>query len=82
MAIEKDNDAYIKPFTKKFNYNKFQTSSILVHPYHAKGIHSSVNIMKLDVSYAEGLYRDYLCTKKKNSQDIDAILKNKLSLGT
>eukprot|EP01018_Ginkgo_biloba_P037090 Gb_28962 [translate_table: standard] len=84
MATEKDNEACIKLFAGKCNYNKFRTPAILVHPVHAhaKRIRSSVKIVKLDVAQAEALYRGYLGTREFFPQDIDAILKNKLSLGT
>ncbi|GLJ13947.1 hypothetical protein SUGI_0222980 [Cryptomeria japonica] len=84
MATEKENEACIKLFDGKLNYKKFRTPAILVHPVyaHSRRIRSSVKIQKLGVQEAESLYRLYLGTREFFPQDIDAILKNRLSLGT
>lgn len=84
MATEKDNEPCIKLFCEKCNYNKFRTPAILVQPVHAhsKRIRSTVKIQKLNVDESETLYREYLGTREFFPQDIDAILKNRLSLGT
>ena len=84
MATEKDNEPCIKLFCEKCNYIKFWTPSILVQPVHAhsKRIRSGVKIQKLDLAQSEALYRAYLGTRQFFPQDIDSILKNRLSLGT
>lgn len=84
MATEKDNEPCIKLFCEKCNYIKFRTPAILVQPVHAhsKRIRSGVKIQKLDVAQSEALYRTYLGTREFFPQDIDVILKNRLSLGT
>eukprot|EP01018_Ginkgo_biloba_P025411 Gb_12117 [translate_table: standard] len=80
MAIEKDK-ACINLFSGKCNYNKFKIGHIGSVHAHGKCIHSSVKIVKLNVAKAEAPYRDYLGSSEFSPLDIDAILKNKLSMG-
>ncbi|KAL5720975.1 hypothetical protein ACHQM5_013590 [Ranunculus cassubicifolius] len=84
MATEMDNEASVKLFTDKLQYIKFRTPSILVNPvsYHSKRLSSSVKIVKVKIEHAERLYRLFIGKTELFPQDIDRILKNKLSLGT
>jgi len=84
MATEKDNEACIKLFVEKCGYAKFRTPAILVHPVHchSKCISVKANILKLDVVEAESLYRECMGTAEFFPKDIDAVLGNRLNLGT
>lgn len=84
MATEKDNEASLKLFVEKCGFTKFRTPAILVHPVHShsKRISSRANIQKLDVAEAERFYRECMGTAEFFPKDIDAVLGNKLSLGT
>ncbi|KAL6003297.1 hypothetical protein ACLOJK_023520 [Asimina triloba] len=85
MATEKDNEASLKLFIHKFGFAEFRMPAILVNPVskHLVHIPSSVRINKLRAEKAENLYRKFMggCTEFF-PQDIDQVLKNKLSLGT
>lgn len=84
MATDKDNEASVKLFTDRCGYCKFRTPSILVQPVfaHRLRISKRVNIFQLDPSDAEILYRRRFSTTEFFPRDIDAVLNNKLSLGT
>lgn len=84
MATEKDNEACLKLFVEKCGFTKFRTPAILVHPVHShtKRISIRANILKLDVAEAENLYRECMGTSEFFPKDMDAVLGNKLSLGT
>ncbi|PIA59504.1 hypothetical protein AQUCO_00400412v1 [Aquilegia coerulea] len=84
MATDKDNEASVKLFTEKLQYVKFRTPSILVNPvsHHLMRLSPSVKIVKLKIEHAERLYRRFMGSTEFFPQDIDRILKNKLSLGT
>ncbi|GAB2279565.1 Probable N-acetyltransferase hls1 [Dionaea muscipula] len=84
IATEKDNHASVSLFTRKCGYSKFRTPSILVRPVfaHRVRISSRVAIIKLTPSDAETLYRRRFSTTEFFPRDIDAVLNNKLSLGT
>ncbi|XP_010272325.1 PREDICTED: probable N-acetyltransferase HLS1, partial [Nelumbo nucifera] len=84
MATEKDNEASVKLFTDRCGYNKFRTPSILVHPVfaHPLRIPKRVQVFRLHPSDAETLYRRRFSTTEFFPRDIDAILNNKLNLGT
>lgn len=83
MATEKDNEASVKLFVDKLGYVKFRTPTILVNPLRRR-VHlpSNIEIAKLKVEEAEVLYRKFMGSTEFFSQDIDRILRNKLSLGT
>ncbi|KAL5580690.1 hypothetical protein UlMin_013132 [Ulmus minor] len=84
MATEKENEASVKLFVDKFGYNKFRTPAILVNPvqnFHSH-ISSNIEITKLKTEHAEFLYRKFMSSTEFFPNDIDKILKNKLSLGT
>lgn len=84
MATEKDNEASVKLFVEKFGYNKFRTPAILVNPVQNRPSHisSNVEISKLKVEEAESLYRRFMSSAEFFPNDINDILRNKLSLGT
>ncbi|MED6131672.1 hypothetical protein PIB30_011824 [Stylosanthes scabra] len=86
MATEKDNIASKRIFMEKFTYTKFRTPSILVNPvnhhHHNLQISSNIQISRLKIEQAEFLYRRFMSSYEFFPNDIDNILRNKLSLGT
>lgn len=84
MATEKDNDECIKLFVEKCGFAKFRKPAILVHPVHchSKHISTRANILKLDAEEAESLYRECMGTVEFFPKDMNAVLRNRLSLGT
>lgn len=84
MATENDNHASVKLFTQKCGYSKFRTPSILVHPVfaHRLRLDPRVTIIKLGAADAEALYRRRFSSMEFFPRDIDAVLNNKLNLGT
>lgn len=84
IATENDNHASVKLFTHKCGYAKFRTPSILVQPVfaHRVKISKTITIFKLTPTEAETLYRHKFSTTEFFPKDIDAILNNKLNLGT
>ncbi|KAJ4969977.1 hypothetical protein NE237_003076 [Protea cynaroides] len=84
MATDKENEASVKLFTDKLGYIKFRTPAILVHPVGVRRIHISptVEITKLKIEDAEHLYRRFMGSTEFFPDDIDRVLRNKLSLGT
>ncbi|XP_057788671.1 probable N-acetyltransferase HLS1 [Salvia miltiorrhiza] len=84
MATENDNHASVKLFTEKCGYSKFRTPSILVHPVFAHRVRPDprVAIVRLGAADAEALYRRRFSSTEFFPRDIDAVLGNKLSLGT
>ncbi|KAF7816138.1 putative N-acetyltransferase HLS1-like [Senna tora] len=84
MATEKANHASVSLFMDKFGYTKFRTPAILVNPvnHHCFRISSSIEITRLKVEEAESLYRRFMGCSDFFPDDIDRILRNKLSLGT
>uniref|UniRef100_A0A7N0T5C7 N-acetyltransferase domain-containing protein n=1 Tax=Kalanchoe fedtschenkoi TaxID=63787 RepID=A0A7N0T5C7_KALFE len=84
MATESENEPSLNLFTRKCGYTKFRTPCILVNPVHAHRVRIStrISIHKLTSSEAELLYRRRLATTEFFPRDIDAVLKNKLNLGT
>ncbi|KAK6125313.1 hypothetical protein DH2020_040929 [Rehmannia glutinosa] len=84
MATENDNQASVKLFTQKCGYSKFRTPSILVQPVfaHRVRVDNRVTIIKLGTADAESLYRRRFSTTEFFPRDIDAVLNNKLNLGT
>lgn len=84
MATEKDNQASVNLFTQKCGYNKFRAPSILVQPVfaHRVPVSNRVAVIKLNTADAELLYRRRFSTTEFFPRDIDAVLNNKLSLGT
>ncbi|KAJ6850008.1 putative N-acetyltransferase HLS1 [Iris pallida] len=86
MATEKDNEASLRLFTSRCGYREFRTPSILVNPVHPhRRLPASprgASLLRLPVRDAEALYRRRLSTVEFFPRDIDAVLKNPLSLGT
>ncbi|XP_042431784.1 probable N-acetyltransferase HLS1 [Zingiber officinale] len=84
MATEKDNEASIQLFTGRCGYTKFRTPAILVQPVFAHRIPlpgASV-VLRLPSADAEVLYRRRFAGTEFFPRDIDAVLRNPLSLGT
>ncbi|KAJ7964223.1 putative Acyl-CoA N-acyltransferase (NAT) superfamily protein [Quillaja saponaria] len=84
MATEKENHASVKLFVNQLGYVKFRTPAILVNPVsdHSFRISPNIQISRLKIEEAESLYRKYMGTTEFFPNDIDNILRNKLSLGT
>lgn len=84
LATESDNQASISLFTQKSGYSKFRTPSILVQPVFAHRVKLSkrVSIFQIPPSDAEVLYRRKFSTTEFFPRDIDAVLHNRLNLGT
>ncbi|CAA0832829.1 Probable N-acetyltransferase HLS1-like [Striga hermonthica] len=84
MATENDNEASVNLFTKKCGYSKFRTPSILVQPVFAHRARADrrVSIIRLGSRDAETLYRQRFSCTEFFPRDIDAVLNNRLSLGT
>ncbi|KAI3451936.1 hypothetical protein Pfo_008601 [Paulownia fortunei] len=84
MATENDNQASVKLFTQKCGYSKFRTPSILVQPVfaHRVRLDKRVAVIKLGPADADSLYRRRFSATEFFPRDIDAVLNNKLNLGT
>ncbi|XP_042513004.1 probable N-acetyltransferase HLS1 [Macadamia integrifolia] len=84
MATDKDNLGSVKLFTDKLGFIKFRTPSILVQPVGPRRMRISptVKIVKLKIEDAERLYRRFMGSTEFFPDDIDRVLRNKLSLGT
>ncbi|KAL5576129.1 hypothetical protein UlMin_017828 [Ulmus minor] len=84
MATDCTNQPSINLFTKKCNYIKFRTPTMLVQPVHAhyKSISSSIAIVKVPPKLAESMYRRIFANSEFFPKDIDAILASNLNLGT
>ncbi|KAG9453547.1 hypothetical protein H6P81_006451 [Aristolochia fimbriata] len=84
MATEKDNRASLRLFMDKLGYVMFRTPAVLVNPVTRRParISGKVEIRKIEAEQAECLYRRFMGSVDLFPHDIDAVLKNKLSLGT
>ncbi|GFZ04004.1 hypothetical protein Acr_16g0006280 [Actinidia rufa] len=84
MATDTANEACIKLFTKKCNYLKFRTPTILVHPVHAhyKPLASGTAVVRVSPRLAESVYCRVFANSEFFPKDIDQILYNNLNLGT
>ncbi|XP_021594361.1 probable N-acetyltransferase HLS1 isoform X2 [Manihot esculenta] len=84
LATEKNNVASTNLFTSKCNYTNFSSLVIFVQPTSlpVKGLSQDIKIEKLQINQAISLYNNRLRGKDIYPTDIDAILKEKLSLGT
>ena len=85
MATELDNKPSLNLFTKKCNYTKFRTPSILVQPVFAHRVKThrrQITIIELTPPEAETLYRRQLSATEFFPQDIDRIVQNKHHAGT
>ncbi|KAJ0980278.1 hypothetical protein J5N97_008533 [Dioscorea zingiberensis] len=84
MATDKDNEASVKLFTARCGYSKFRTPSILVNPVfaHRLPVTRRAIILRLSPADAETIYRRRFATTEFFPRDIDAVLRNPLSIGT
>ncbi|KAG7573038.1 Acyl-CoA N-acyltransferase [Arabidopsis suecica] len=86
MATQKDNEASLGLFIGRLGYVVFRNPEILVNPVNpGRGLKlpSNIGIRKLKVKEAESLYRRYVAaTTEFFPDDINKILRNKLSIGT
>lgn len=84
MATDCTNEPSINLFTKKCGYSKFRTLTMLVQPVHAhhKPIMSDIAILRLPPKLAVSIYNRIFADSEFYPHDIDAILTNKLNLGT
>ncbi|KAK7387996.1 hypothetical protein VNO78_22795 [Psophocarpus tetragonolobus] len=84
LATEKNNDASRNLFTNKCKYVSLSSLVIFVHPinFPAKHICKDIKIEKVNIEQAISFYRRTLRAKELYPLDMDAILKEKLSLGT
>lgn len=84
MATDCTNEPSINLFTKKCDYKKFRTPTMLVQPVHAhyKSISSSVAIVKIPANLAESMYRRVFANSEFFPKDIDTIMASKPNLGT
>ncbi|KAE8730957.1 HCF107 protein [Hibiscus syriacus] len=87
LATEKDNVASTNLFTAKCNYRHLSSLLIFVQPIsfemdHQGGISQDIRVEKLNIEQAICFYDNKLKGKDIFLTDIEAILKEKLSLGT
>ncbi|XP_074557809.1 putative N-acetyltransferase HLS1 [Curcuma longa] len=84
MATEKDNEASIQLFTGRCGYSKFRTPAILVQPVfaHRLSLPGDSVVLHLPTADAEALYRRRFAGTEFFPRDIDAVIRNPLSLGT
>ncbi|XP_048320105.2 probable N-acetyltransferase HLS1-like [Ziziphus jujuba] len=85
MATDCTNEPSINLFTKKCDYIKFRTPTMLVQPVHAhyKPIGwKRTAIVRVPPQLAEVMYRRVFASSEFFPKDIDAILGSKLNLGT
>ncbi|XVF38855.1 hypothetical protein REPUB_Repub20aG0138000 [Reevesia pubescens] len=85
LATEKNNVASTNLFTSKCNYRNLSSLVIFVQPISIAmegGLSQDIKVKKLNIDQAICLYDNKLRGKDIYLTDIDAILKEKLSLGT
>ncbi|XP_038903363.1 probable N-acetyltransferase HLS1 isoform X3 [Benincasa hispida] len=84
IATDCANQPCISLFTQKFSYTKFRSPTVLVQPVHAhyKPIGSAIAIVRIPPHIAVKIYRHLFANAEFFATDIDAILYNKLNLGT
>ncbi|KAK8585883.1 hypothetical protein V6N13_050853 [Hibiscus sabdariffa] len=88
LATEKNNDASTNLFTSKCNYRHLSSLVIFVQPIsfaidsHQGGVSPDIKVEKLNIEQAVCFYDNKLKGKDIYLTDIEAILKEKLSLGT
>ncbi|KAJ0973713.1 hypothetical protein J5N97_015678 [Dioscorea zingiberensis] len=84
MATDKDNEASVRLFTGGCGYSKFRTPAILVNPVFAHSVQAprGAAVISLSLAEAETLYRRRFSGVEFFPRDIDAVLRNPLSLGT
>ncbi|EPS58026.1 hypothetical protein M569_16789 [Genlisea aurea] len=84
MATEKDNKPSMDLFTRRCGYEEFRTPALLVQPVfaHRLRIDRRVAVIELSPADAEVLYRRRFSGVEFFPMDIDAVLNNRLNLGT
>ncbi|KAL9231960.1 hypothetical protein vseg_007118 [Gypsophila vaccaria] len=84
MMTDCANEPSINLFTRKFDYVKVCTPTVLGQPVHAhrKPIPSSVAIIRVSPRLAESIYRRIFRDSEFFPKDIGSILSSKLNLGT
>ncbi|KAL2338955.1 hypothetical protein Fmac_013401 [Flemingia macrophylla] len=84
LATEKNNNASRNLFTNKCKYMSLSSLAIFLHPISvpSKHISKDIKIEKVNLDQAISLYRRTLRAKELYPLDMDAILKEKLNLGT
>ncbi|CAL9780177.1 unnamed protein product [Musa acuminata subsp. burmannicoides] len=84
MATGKDNEASMRLFTERCDYTKFRAPTILVHPVfaHRLPVPRSVTVLRLGHADAEAIYRRCFATTEFFPRDIDAVLRNPLTVAT
>lgn len=84
LATEENNTAAINLYTLKCNYVNLSSLVIFVQPicFPAKNLSEDIKIDKLHIDQAISMYKQKLKDKEICPADIDAILKENLSLGT
>ncbi|KFK23396.1 hypothetical protein AALP_AAs60744U000300 [Arabis alpina] len=86
MATQKDNEASLCLFVGRHGYVVFRNPTILVNPVNrgwGLKLSSDIGIRKLKVKEAASWYRRHVAsTTEFFPDDIDKILRNKLSMGT
>ncbi|OWM69566.1 hypothetical protein CDL15_Pgr014027 [Punica granatum] len=84
MATDSTNGPSISLFTKKCEYMKLRTPTVLVQPVHVhrKPLSSGTAIVRLPPKLAESIYRRIFAKAEFFPEDIDTVLGNKLNLGT
>ncbi|CAL9074771.1 unnamed protein product [Musa textilis] len=84
MATGKDNEASMRLFTERCDYTKFRAPTILVHPVfaHHLPVPRSVTVLRLGHADAEAIYRRCFATTEFFPRDIDAVLRNPLTVAT
>ncbi|KAL4290435.1 hypothetical protein GQ457_14G016950 [Hibiscus cannabinus] len=84
LATEKNNVASRNLFTAKCNYINLSSLVIFVQPvgFSMEDLSQDIKVEKLNISQAITLYDNKLKGKDLYLADMDAILKEKLSLGT
>ncbi|KAJ6772207.1 ACYL-COA N-ACYLTRANSFERASES (NAT) SUPERFAMILY PROTEIN [Salix koriyanagi] len=84
LATEKNNVASTNLFTSKCNYMNFTSLVIFVQPASlpVRGLSQDIKIEKLQADQAIYLYNNKFRSKDMFPTDVDAILKEKLSIGT
>ena len=83
IATEKDNEASVNLFTKRLDYHKFRTPTILVQPIYAKPKRLNPRVKIVEVKqHSESLYREVFGHVEFFPKDVDAIMRSKLHKGT
>ncbi|CAM6095826.1 unnamed protein product [Calypogeia fissa] len=84
FATTKDNEASVKLFTKRLQYEPFRNPAILIQPVfvHSRPAPAHVEFTKLSPEAAIAFYRARLGTQEFFPKDIDKVLDSKLCAGT